>query len=1255
MHRIWLYHCLVMLEVVNKGKALWLGVETRRAHGVLELVFQSKGENNLVLHWATAETQGGSWRPAPPALWPADSQAHGDSAVQSPFQQDVDGGALSIRFPEGSAPAFVVFDLFMPDSNRWENNRGKDFWIALAEPPPSPGAALQQSRSDPAVEVKSISLDGGGQLAVAVERTETAITLTLVTDIAGPVLLHWAVQDRMRSPWKLPPADQRPAGTVAFDALAARTPFEERDRLHWLELEFKADAAPGGIGCVLFQPESGRWCKHRGADLFLPVAPCDTGAAALPALAERIVEGEMGPHGWTLMHRFNLCHELIEDAGDDREAWALLFVWLRYSAIRQLDWQRNYNTKPRELAHAQERLTQRLAQAFIRHPAQRDLIRWMLGSMGRGGEGQRIRDDILHIMHRHHIKEVGGTWMEQWHQKLHNNTTPDDIVICEAYLAFLRADGNLEAYDQTLLAGGVTRERLAGFERPITRNPEWHPHLKEGLLHDFEQYLALLRSVHSGTDLDTAIRTALPLLEGGARQAVEFVQRHFRDEQQPATVLVSSITRARGGLNDLLQREQDHARVKDALYLDLALEEALRTVIERQLQSCFSPDNLHELIGLVLTNLVGDDAELAQCQREWQRLPAEHRFSPDWCLRAKAVTERLSRAVEQVTDTTYRLLQPKAELLGHAFAAEEWTVKLFSEEIVRGRPVFVMAMLLHQFDRVLRKGAKLGDWQVISPSRAAGVIKVVDELRSVQGRVFDQPTVVVADKVYGDEEPPEGVRAVLTSRSVDLVSHVAVRARNAGLLFATCFDAATFAELKRQEGQHIELTLTSAGDVKFATGGKATVVTRIARTAIPGAVGQAKAELRVLRQSEFERGLVGSKSWHIRAMAEKVGQASRLSSNTTAPSDEPQPGQRKPDALAVGFQTPRSVALPFGVFEAVLADPANGTVARRFHTLRQGLDAAPEGGLAQLRECIMQLHVPGKLMTDLAAAMHAEGFRVGQASRLSSNSPGRNEHRQAGQPNTPAAITRANSAPLPDVARGASKQAVPETPAATTGSLKTGGTPVLPALAAERIKQVWASLWNDRAYFSRQATGFPHDRASMAVLIQEVVPAEYAFVIHTVNPATGNRDELYAEVVRGLGETLVGNHPGRALSFTAAKATLETTVLAYPSKSMALFGGGLIFRSDSNAEDLEGYAGAGLYDSVLLDPAREERLDYTSDPLVWDMAFQHTLLRGISEVGVAVEKVFQSAQDIEGAWANGRLHVVQTRPQMGLAPDRRPG
>ncbi len=43
------------------------------------------------------------------------------------------------------------------------------------------------------------------------------------------------------------------------------------------------------------------------------------------------------------------------------DAMARIFVWLRYSASRQLTWQRNYNTQPRILGEAQRRLTDAIA------------------------------------------------------------------------------------------------------------------------------------------------------------------------------------------------------------------------------------------------------------------------------------------------------------------------------------------------------------------------------------------------------------------------------------------------------------------------------------------------------------------------------------------------------------------------------------------------------------------------------------------------------------------------------------------------------------------------------------------------------------------------------------------------------------------------------------------------------------------------------------------------------------------------------
>ncbi len=92
----------------------------------------------------------------------------------------------------------------------------------------------------------------------------------------------------------------------------------------------------------------------------------------------------------------------------------------------------------------------------------------------------------------------------------------------------------------------------------------------------------------------------------------------------------------------------------------------------------------------------------------------------------------------------------------------------------------------------------------------------------------------------------------------------------------------------------------------------------------------------------------------------------------------------------------------------------------------------------------------------------------------------------------------------------------------------------------------------------------------------------------------------------------------------------------------------MIFRSDSNGEDLEGYAGAGLYDSVLLDKPKQVPVDYTQEPLLWDQTFREGLFESIAHLGLDVERACGSPQDVEGAVSQGKYFVVQTRPQVGL-------
>lgn len=130
----------------------------------------------------------------------------------------------------------------------------------------------------------------------------------------------------------------------------------------------------------------------------------------------------------------------------------------------------------------------------------------------------------------------------------------------------------------------------------------------------------------------------------------------------------------------------------------------------------------------------------------------------------------------------------------------------------------------------------------------------------------------------------------------------------------------------------------------------------------------------------------------------------------------------------------------------------------------------------------------------------------------------------------------------------------------------------------------------------------------MAVLIQKVIPADYAFVIHTTNPANMNSGELYAEVCKGHGESLVADWPGQGLSFSYNKLSKSPTITHYPNKSESLKIDGFIFRSDSNCEDLPNFAAAGLFDSFSMTGTVKNRLRYGEEKLFQDCNFIKSLI-----------------------------------------------
>lgn len=1055
--------------------------------------------------------------------------------------------------------------------------------------------ALEESYDGQIIARKLFKLDDF-ELMVLVASRDDKMKVFLGADYRGPLLLHWALSEKAGE-WMAPPSSTLPSNSVLMDK-ACQTPFvalshaDSGYQLQLVEININ-EGRYDGIPFVLCS--NGHWIKNKGSDFYVEFGGRTTkvlkdagdGSGTAKDLLDRIALMESDAER-SFMHRFNIASDLLQEAKDAGElGLAGILVWMRFMATRQLVWNKNYNVKPREISKAQDRLTDILQDIYKSCPQYKEILRIIMSTVGRGGEGdvgQRIRDEILVIQRNNDCK---GGMMEEWHQKLHNNTSPDDVVICQALIDYINCNFDVNVYWKTLNENGITKERLLSYDRAIHSDPHFRPDQKEGLLRDLGHYMRTLKAVHSGADLQSSIATCLgykaegqgfmvgvqinPVrgLASGFPELLEYILDHLEDKM--VEPLLEGLLEARAELHSLLRNS--HERLKDLIFLDIALDSTVRTAVERAYEELNNakPEKIIHFISLVLENLAlssDNNEDLIYCLKGWNHsLELFKRKDDHWALFAKAFLDRTRLALSSKAEYFHQILQPSAEYLGSLLGVPQCAIDIFTEEIIRAGSAASLSALLNRIDPVLRKVAHLGSWQVISPVEVAGYIVTVNELLSVQNKSYARPTILVAKSVKGEEEIPDGTVAVLTSDMPDVLSHVSVRARNSKVCFATCFDPNILTEFERNEGKLFVLKPTN-GDIVYSeiAGGELMDASsrdiNDTRTSSLTIVKKDFAGRFAIVSEEFTNEMVGAKSRNLSYLKGKV-----------------------PSWIGI----PTSVALPFGVFEKVLSDNINKDVAENVITLKRKLAEGELNALNEIRRTVLQLEPPTNLMKELKENMTISGMPW----------PG-DEGEQRWQQ------------------------------------------------AWTAIKKVWASKWNERAYFSTRKVKLDHDSLSMAVLVQEIVSADYAFVIHTTNPSSGDSSEIYAEVVKGLGETLVGAYPGRALSFVCKKNDLDSPkVLGFPSKPVGLFiKRSIIFRSDSNGEDLEGYAGAGLYDSVPMDEEEAVVLDYTSDPLITDANFQKSILSSIARAGSLIEEIYRTPQDVEGAVKDGKVFVVQTRPQM---------
>ena len=170
------------------------------------------------------------------------------------------------------------------------------------------------------------------------------------------------------------------------------------------------------------------------------------------------------------------------------------------------------------------------------------------------------------------------------------------------------------------------------------------------------------------------------------------------------------------------------------------------------------------------------------------------------------------------------------------------------------------------------------------------------------------------------------------------------------------------------------------------------------------------------------------------------------------------------------------------------------------------------------------------------------------------------------------------------------------------------------------VRNCWSSLWTAQAISYRHQNGIDQDSVAMAVVVQIMVPSEVSGILFTANPATGERNEIIINASFGLGEAVVSGQvtPDTYIVDKANKTVKETMIGPKEQK-------------------------------IISDGAQGVKMEDVSASERDQSSLSDDMLTELIETVLKIEALYDGLpQDIEWAFSNGKLHLLQSRPITNL-------
>ena len=884
---------------------------------------------------------------------------------------------------------------------------------------------------------------------------------------------------------------------------------------------------------------------------------------------------------------------------------------------------------------------------------------------------------IRNIAHRSDISEDLKKQIKHTIQnKLHRNAGPDDLVATEAFIKRITVDAHpgecpQEFVDEFMLFYDELR-RFFNCSGAIERLDAMYDTFEDETRAQVQELKDAMRALDDGSAGHDG-------LTGGEGQAIIRALN--------ASVAVRVIFT--GGLSTGMRNDAPNEAVsqRQAWRLaEIALEELAFVVLARALQSAGAgvEGEGDEKTSYYANSLNSGDAAMwgcaAACAATGLRHMAMSMWRPMECnavareleawvrygspittqedaLRCRASLQRARRLVEAHTQALIDGFGDMPVGMGRAFGLQEHQGGTFVDAVIRANVSFQLSRLISPMLRAATFAAgsdTAGYDSIVLGGPVVGILQECDRLEPGavdtmwhKGKVA--PVVALVWGADGDEEVSAAgnqVRGVLLARDLPHLSHLAIRARQEQVALATTEDEETRNYAKYLVGQWVFFHVTPEGvilapasDAQIAEYEAGAARSKPASeppaapapapaAAAPEPVPEPEEDVKKKGKGKKDKGkgkkdkgkgkgnkgkdapttkapetkvtAQGTVQFSNKLECGPLGDATKETGGAKASvCGELTHFAERPEA---GFKAPPGVFVPFGVMETCMRDAGKGD---ELTSLIAELDAATapqdpdpaaiEDACKAVRDLIECVPFPADLAAQIAAAMPTNSWVVVRSSA--------NVEDLAGM----------SAAGLYESVLGVS----------TSSSAELGSA----------VQEVWASLYSRRAVLARRAAGLKQADAHMAVLVQEMAPANISFVLHTaaVSGADNTRGAdgvapsrtLEAEIAVGLGETLASGARGTPWRLEVDQTSGEVRTTAFASLGTAII----------------------MHAHAMHMGIQTAAVDYSAQELSTDKEKRDTLGRRLAAVGAALEAEYGAPQDIEGCLVGDEVYIVQSRPQ----------